>query len=453
MKLLRIICITLIVICGLITLSYADNNQMIICYDTNLYNVLCNYFGESLIVKKDDEKLIIEVTKETMDSVTELDLSNKGITDIKGLEVFDKVNTLKLSNNNISNLSPIRDLTGIQYLYLNNNNISDLSLLVTSLEDAEVALNILDLSNNKIADITMLSNFNNLITLNLSGNQISNIDSVAGLENLQDLYLGSNNITDITPVSTKESLKNLNLENNKITKIESLETKNLESLNLKNNRLTDIEFLKTLNSLKGLDLSNNQIVKIPEFCANWINNKKIADLKLDSQKINIVIQDKEINLGKNSSYTNLLYFGYFFKDDLKITSENGKLDSEKLIFTVEDFNKTAKLTIDDGVFKNSNITINYGGSQEIETAPNDVEVGTNTNTENSTTNNTDDKVENDVPNSNKNDNNAENTLKNDDSTTASGKMPYTGIASKVIVIITFISVVLIGIYTFSKNKK
>ena len=52
----------------------------------------------------------------------------------------------------------------------------------------------------------------------------------------------------------------------------------MNSLNLKNNKLSDVEFLKNINTLNGLDISYNQIARVPEFLANWINNKQIADI-------------------------------------------------------------------------------------------------------------------------------------------------------------------------------
>ena len=64
-------------------------------------------------------------------------------------------------------------------------------------------------------------------------------------------------------------------------------------------------------AFNSLDLSYNQIVKIPEFFANWINNKQIPDIKMNNQTLNLVTQNNEINFGNNSSYTNLLYFGFF----------------------------------------------------------------------------------------------------------------------------------------------
>lgn len=480
MKLLRIVCTFLIVLCGLVTLSYADNNQMIICTDTNLYNVLCNYFGDSKIIKKDSEKLIIEVSKDTINSVTELDLSSKNIKDLKGLEVFTNLVSLRVTDNQISSLSPIRNIN-IQYLYANKNNISDLSSLIPdpkSLEEGEeILLTILDLSNNKLADISSVTTFIHLQTLNLNSNQISNISAIPSLEELNSLYLSDNNVSDVNVLAEMESLKLLNLQNNKLTKIDALKSENsesnLESLNLRNNRLTDIEFLNGLNRLNALDLSYNQIVKVPEFVANWINNKKIADLKLNNQTLNLVSQDNSVDFGKHSSYTNLLYFGYFFKSDLKIVLENGKLDAEKLMYSIVDLNKSGKITIDDGVFKGSVIRIDYGGSTGIETAPNEGndidkkptsnEIVGDTNQSNNDANNvtTDSKEENNVVADNKNENkntsttdaNVQNSTTNEDPTTATGKMPYTGIASKIIIVATFVSAIVIGIYTFSKNKK
>lgn len=481
MKLQRIICVFLVLLFGLITISHADDNQYIVCSDNNLYKALCNYFGESKIIKKDDEKLIIEVSQENIAGATDLDLSNKDIRDLKGLEVFSNLVSFRASNNQISDVSPLRNLYTVQYLDLSKNNITDVSLLCPSikLDDIEFGLSELNLSENKIADISSISELKNLVTLNLGGNQISSINAIANIEKLENLYLNTNNITDISSISVMENLKFLNLQNNKITKIETIDLPNLNSLNLKNNRLSDVEFLSSVEKLNGLDISYNQIVRIPEFLANWINNKQIPDIKVNNQKLNLVTQDKDVNFGKNSSFTNLLYFGFFYNSNLSIGLENGTLNTEKLIFTVQDESKTAKVVIKDGVFKDSEIRIDYGGSTDIETAPSvdevvipdeentnngennvaDTEtntdpgaVDTNTSTENITTDTNTDSGSTTLGEIIAGSNN-QNNAGNNDSTTANGKMPYTGVASKVMLVLTFISVVLVGAYTFSKNKK
>ena len=56
----------LVLLFGLITISHADDNQYIVCSDNNLYKALCNYFGESKIIKKDDEKLIMKFLKKIL---------------------------------------------------------------------------------------------------------------------------------------------------------------------------------------------------------------------------------------------------------------------------------------------------------------------------------------------------------------------------------------------------
>lgn len=492
MKLQRIICVFLVLLFGLITISHADDNQYIVCSDNNLYKALCNYFGESKIIKKDDEKLIIEVSQETIGGATDLDLSDKKLKDLKGLEVFKNLVSFRARNNEISDLSPLSNLKTLQYINVSNNNISDLSLLCPTekVEEGDLGLTELDLSKNKIADITSISTFDKLVSLNLGENQISSVAPISSIEKLEALYLNTNNITDISTITAMKNLKVLNLQNNKITKIENVEFENMNSLNLKNNKLSDVEFLKNINTLNGLDISYNQIARVPEFLANWINNKQIADIKVNNQKLNLVTQDKDVNFGKNSSFTNLLYFGFFYNSNLSIGLENGTLNTEKLIFTVQDENKTAKIAINDGVFKGSEIRIDYGGSTDIETAPSvdevvipdeentnngennvaDTEtntdsgaVDTNTSTENITTD-TNTSTENTTTDTNTDSgsttlgeiiagSNNQNNAGNNDSTTANGKMPYTGVASKVMLVLTFISVVLVGAYTFSKNKK
>ena len=496
-KIVSVLVIMVLFIFALIPTSNADDNRIIVCYDQNLYKALCDVIGDK-IVKKDDQKMIIETEQETVNSIIELDLSNKNIRDLKGLECFTNLISLDLSNNDISNLVYLSELSNIQTLQLNNNNISDLTSLVEYKKDDEkYLLSTIYLNNNKISDVSTLTSFEDLVTINLTNNLITDISSIASLGKLKNLYLGSNRITDISSIANNEVLEILNLDNNRISSISELNIKSLRSLNLRNNQISDVYFLKglvdeehnTLN-LQGLDLSYNQILIIPEGLANWINNKYISDIKMNNQKISVVSPDVQISFGKNSSYTNILYFGFFFTPDLETTVENGKLDTEKLVFSFADLSKAGRITVNDGIFKDTYIKINYGGSADIDTAKENTEKvstdneeikreqekagitdetdkdKTSTDTSNTTnTTETSDKKDStntktDTKTTTDNKTNTSNTAttstkaEGEDETTASGKMPYTGITSRTVAI-TGIVLAIVGvvIYTFSQNKK
>jgi internalin A len=85
-----------------------------------------------------------------------------------------------------------RKLSPLTELDLSNNQIVDLKPL-SGLSN----LSILNLSNNQIADIKPLSGLSQLSILNLSNNQIADIKPLSGLSQLSELWLSNNQIADI----------------------------------------------------------------------------------------------------------------------------------------------------------------------------------------------------------------------------------------------------------------
>ena len=131
------------------------------------------------------------ITQAEMETLTELNAPNAGITDLTGLEAATNLVRLNLgteyvasegrdiNSNSISNLSPLSDLT---------------------------RLTSLDLEGNQIADISPLVGLTNLLVLLLGNNAISDITALAGLTNLHSVGLWGNNISDISPLVTNTGL-------------------------------------------------------------------------------------------------------------------------------------------------------------------------------------------------------------------------------------------------------
>ena len=108
------------------------------------------------------------ITHEEMQTLTELEADNRGITDLTGLETATNLRGLALRDNLISDLTPLANLTRLQQLALGGNVISDLSPLAEN-----QGLTWIDLSNNFITDPTPLTNLDNLNWIGLTHNTIS----------------------------------------------------------------------------------------------------------------------------------------------------------------------------------------------------------------------------------------------------------------------------------------
>ncbi|MDQ0720067.1 internalin A [Paenibacillus sp. W4I10] len=202
----------------------ASNQQPLAFEDLNLEQAI-----RSLLNKNDDESL----TKEDLESLTEVNLSNKGIKSLQGLEYAVNVTKLSLSGNQISDISPLSD---------------------------SVNLTTLDLSGNQIEDIKPLGKLTKLTDLSLSRNQFNDLSPLAGLVNLNTLSINSDKITDIKPLAGLVSLWRLDAANNKIKDLAPLsKLTNLLTLDLSSNQIYDLEPLRNLQSLGYLYLSNNRV--------------------------------------------------------------------------------------------------------------------------------------------------------------------------------------------------
>ncbi len=195
------------------------------------------------------------ITGKDVNSLTELDVRNRDIIDITGLERFSVLVSLRLENNPVSDLSPLSSLPDLNSLFITNANVSDLSPLASV-----SSLRVLHASDNHISDISPLAQLSNLGNLILSENNITDISPLAGLSNLFLLRLVSNPIEDFSPIMGITSLEILDLGSTQIVDIPNLQNlPNLSTLGLSENWIQNISSLINLNSLTTLALSRNRI--------------------------------------------------------------------------------------------------------------------------------------------------------------------------------------------------
>ncbi len=124
-----------------------------------------------------------------------LNASNRGISDIEGIQWCTSLGNININGNAITSISQLSGLTGLRAL---------------------------SASGNTIADISALSGLTSLTDLNLYGNSISDASPLAGLTGLSVLYLDYNAIVDVTPLAGLTSLSHLGLKGNLIVDISPL---------------------------------------------------------------------------------------------------------------------------------------------------------------------------------------------------------------------------------------
>lgn len=277
-------------------LNLRDFNLEIGIYDSNIESAI------RLIAGKPSGKL----TLEDMQSVTELDLSNKGIVDIQGIQYLTNLKKLDLTGNNIKFIDNLKNLTSLQELSLNQNSIENIQALsyLKNLEQLDLYSNqISDLSplvelvklkqlsvmENKVTDVSMLKNLLNLEILVLQNNEISDVSSLGNLVNLKELYLGQNKISDISVLGNLSRLGILHLQNNEISDVTGLkDLLGLKSLFLRDNPITDYSpLVKVYKALEDKDFVMTASTSIlgPEVILRFYIGKAVYFL--DDKKINM----------------------------------------------------------------------------------------------------------------------------------------------------------------------
>ena len=133
----------------LVTVTATTANGKKIQLNSKLYNAVEKQLEEQgILATCNDLKRTITISEEELSKVTMLDLSEKEISDLTGLDAFSSLKELDLSSNELTKES----------------NLSVLSSL---------NLKKLDLSTNKIEDISEITNLDSITELNLHNQKFS----------------------------------------------------------------------------------------------------------------------------------------------------------------------------------------------------------------------------------------------------------------------------------------
>ena len=138
----------------LVTVTATTANGKKIQLNSKLYNAVEKQLEEQgILATCNDLKRTITISEEELSKVTMLDLSEKEISDLTGLDAFSSLKELDLSSNELTKES----------------NLSVLSSL---------NLKKLDLSTNKIEDISEITNLDSITELNLHNQKFSKVEVI-----------------------------------------------------------------------------------------------------------------------------------------------------------------------------------------------------------------------------------------------------------------------------------
>lgn len=239
-----------------------------------------------------------KLTDEEIATVKEIEIGDKPITNLKGIEYFTALTMLFCWNNQLTEL----DLS-------ENTELTILNCIGNKLVKLDVSknkkLSIIECSNNLLAEIdisqntalielgchdnllTKLDVLNNttLNTLFCYNNKLTKLD-ISKCKNLQGLWCHDNQL-DTLDVSKNMELERLQCSNNQLNMLDVSENTKLESLNCNGNLLTTIEISKNNTELNDL----------------WCYDNKIKDEKMQTLVENLpTVEDGElcvINLANN----------------------------------------------------------------------------------------------------------------------------------------------------------
>jgi len=212
--------------------------------------------------------------------ITELNCSNKNISDLSGLEKLTNLSlNLYLDGNNISNITSLSTLTNLRDLNIRNNNISDVTPLA-----ALPNLIFLTAGNNNFSDLSQFSGFQTLSSLSLLNSGISDVSVLAAaLPDLDSLHLGFNRIADLSQFSAFTRLYYLDLTSNGLSDISQLAPiTNIISLGLSGNSISDLNQFSAFTHLNSLNLTNNgisdvsQIASLSNLLTLYLNDNTIT---------------------------------------------------------------------------------------------------------------------------------------------------------------------------------
>ena len=179
------------------------------------------------------------VTTANINLITFLDVSNKNISDLTGIDEFTALEHLECWNNQISSLD-VSGCTALEILLCDDNQIISLDISGTS----------------------------SLTTLECPNNQLTSLD-VSNNMALHYLWCSNNQLTSLN-VSQNTALEALLCYNNQITSLDVSQNTALEGLLCYNNQLTCLD-ISNNDSLGALYCSNNLLEQLNTQNGNWAN--------------------------------------------------------------------------------------------------------------------------------------------------------------------------------------
>ena len=332
----------------------AANEQEIVTVelrDRNMYEVLKKTVTCIDGTANDETKnYTLKIRLRELEKVTSLDLSNKDIGVLIGIEKFRNLTELNISGNKLDDISFLSNLKKLEVLDASNNRQG---------------------SSSGISDLSPLEGLTTLTSLNLEKNSISDVASLGGLTKLTYLNVADNKIKDVSDLEKLTELTEINITKNKVTDISCFENfTHLITVRISNNEISDISPLKNLN-LETLFLEENAILDL-----SLIEDKGLNVGESCKQDIKLTVGTRQPKLPKvfiSAQDSNSMFYS-----NKPLVLYRGQLSTDKTKFVINqnvDATSFAEVSIDSGLLKGSTLIFKYqeGLVEEPEEEPEEPE--------------------------------------------------------------------------------
>ncbi len=198
-----------------------------------------------------------------MPKLEKIMLNSGRFENINGLSNLSKLTYFNANNCSCNDYSGLAGLINVEnFCWQNSRTLLDLEKLIDAIANLE-HINYMDLHGNDFSDISSLSKLKSkqtMTSINFWGGNVNDISVISEFENLITFQVPYNKVQDITPIKNLKKLKTVIARNNQITNLDGLKVNQLESLttlDLKTNQLTSIEGINAINSIQTLGLYGN----------------------------------------------------------------------------------------------------------------------------------------------------------------------------------------------------
>ena len=339
------------------------------------------------------------LTAKEIAAVKEINVKNKNISSLKGIEYFTSITSLECYDNNLTELdvSKNTELTTLECSYnqltsldvSQNTKLKELDCYDNNLTELDVSRNTelttLVCSNNQLTSLDVSKN-TKLTILTCNYNRLTKLDVINNTE-LEELYCDTNSLTALD-LSSSDKLLILDFTDNQVSELKLSENlSKLNQLGCANNKLTE------------LDLSNIEFVYNDNGSSNAqtelkCSNNEITNIKLkDDAKIFFFYADNNpllaINGGSSEDFCfaddyyfrvsplkdfitenkTIILADYGINPDQVSNLSNAEISDDKTKLEITDFPATYDYGFADG--KTISCTISYGIPIDKEHFPDD----------------------------------------------------------------------------------